>query len=343
MLKWFKASRWRILLGIGIIIVLILVLLLGGVYLLLDSAINKTEQLDVTVPTLSYEEEVSEVGALEEQELDPIFERAEDIFKGKDIVNILLVGQDRREGQKRQRSDTMIMCTIDRATKTLTFTSFLRDIWVYIPDKYNQRLNVPYILGGFPLLNETLQYNFGIQPDYNVEIDFYGFQDAIDLLGGVDVELTAEEAKYLNKISPAFTENHTYWNLKTGLNHLDGNQTLQYARIRKLDSDFGRTKRQRTVLENLTQKIKDLDPMELYNLASSILPMLSTDLKTSHVAGMILDVLPMLSDIKIVSQQIPLKGEYSYGSKKGASVIILSEKNLDKAKELLTETMKEAE
>ena len=341
MLNWFKANTARKILGIAIIVILLLALLLGGAYLLLDSFVDQTEPLDLTVPTLSAEEEASEVGAPEEQEIDPIFEQAEDIFKGKKVVNILLVGQDRREGQKRQRSDSMIMCTINRSTKTFTMTSFLRDMWVYIPGQYNQRLNVAYKLGGFPLLNETLQYNFGVSADYNVEIDFYGFQKAIDLLGGVDIELTSAEAKYMNKNGNKEFGDHTEWNLTKGMNHLDGAQALLYARIRKIDSDFSRTKRQRTVLTNLMDKVKDLDPMELYNLASTILPMLRTDLKTSHVVGMIVDVLPIMDEMQIVSQRIPMKGQYSYGNKKGASVILLSEKNLKKIKELLTETMKE--
>ena len=341
MLKWFRATTPRKILGIAIIVVLVIALLLGVAYLLLDSFVGKTEPLDVTVPTLSAEEEASEVGAPEEQEVDPIFSQAEDIFKGKNVVNILLVGQDRREDQKRQRSDSMIMCTINRSTKTISMTSFLRDMWVYIPGKYNQRLNVAYKLGGFPLLNETLKYNFGVSADYNVEIDFFGFQQAIDLLGGVDIDLTAAEAKYLNKKGFKEFGDRTIWDLQEGVNHLDGAQTLQYARIRKIDSDFKRTKRQRSVLEQLLDKAKELEPTELYNLATSILPLLRTDLKTSHVVGMIVDVLPILDEMKVVSQRIPMKGQYSYGNKNGASVIVLSEKNLKAAKELLAETMKE--
>ena len=341
MLNWFKGSITRKIFGIAILAVLLLVLFLGIIYLVVDSIMGQTGDLQESIPTISQEELIDEIGELDEQETDPIFEKAEDIFKGKDVVNILLVGQDRRENQKRQRSDAMIMCTINRSTKTLTMTSFLRDVWVYIPDRYNQRLNVPYLLGGFPLLNETLQYNFGVSADYNVEVDFSGFQQSVDLVGGVDVQLTAAEAKYLNKVRNPELHDYSQWNLTEGMNHLNGSQALAYSRIRKLDSDFGRTNRQRTVLSALLEKVRDLDSVQLYNLAKNILPLVSTDFETSQVVGLILAMVPMLNEIEIVPQQIPLNGEYSYGSKKGASVIILSKKNLNKAKELLTETMKE--
>ena len=341
MLNWFKGSLFRKIIGIAILVILILALVLGGLYLWLDSFVGKTGGLEPTVPTLSSEEEASELGEPDDNELDPIFEQAEDIFKGKDVVNILLVGQDRRAHQKRQRSDSMILCTINRSTKTLTMTSFLRDMWVYIPGKYNQRLNVPYLVGGFPLLNETLQYNFGVSADHNVEIDFSGFQQVIDLVGGVDIELTSAEAKHLNKNANREFKDGTEWNLKEGLNHLDGAQALAYSRIRKIDSDFSRTNRQRVVLSTLLEKAKQLDALELYNLAKSIMPLVRTDLDTPEILGLIVDVFPVLGEMEVVSQRIPLKGQYSYANKKGASVIVLSEKNMQAAKELLTETMKE--
>ena len=127
-------------------------------------------------------------------------DRAETIFQDKDIINILLLGQDcwEYDGDSPQNTDAMIMCTINKKTGTLTMTSFLQDLWVYIPGHYNQRLNMPYRLGGFPLLNKTFDYNFGVSPDYNVEIDFSGFMEVIDLVGGVEIQLTEAEARYLN-------------------------------------------------------------------------------------------------------------------------------------------------
>ena len=85
-------------------------------------------------------------------------------------------------------------------TETLTMTSFLRDTYVTLP-KYNgvyygkNRLNLPYLIGGFEMLNDCLEQNFGVEVDHNVEVDFSGFKAVIDALGGVDLELTAGEAQ----------------------------------------------------------------------------------------------------------------------------------------------------
>ncbi len=322
------------------VVVFVLVAILAGGYIWLDSLVGKMGNLDDNNWTNS-----GTLEALEDEtgtvSLEPDFEQTEDIFKGKDVVNILLVGQDKRNEETNQRSDAMILCTINQSTKTLTMTSFLRDVWVYIPDHYNQRLNKPYELGGFDLLNKTLDYNFGVSADYNVEIDFTGFMHAINLLGGLDLELTEAEAKYLNKRGNWDLESDNNWDLKEGVNHLNGSQALAYARIRQIGTDFARTNRQRIVLNALVEKAKGLDKLELYNLIVSILPMVNTDMNTPQVLGLMLKMLPMLSDLNVVSQRIPMDGQYSFQKKNGADVIVLSPKNLKANKELLTEAMKD--
>ena len=153
------------------------------------------------------------------------------------LINILLVGQDRQAGQGRQRSDTMILCSYNPNTNEVSLISFLRDLYVSIPGGYsNNRLNAAYAFGGFPLLYKTLEQNFGVKIDGGVEVDFGGFTELIDLIGGVDIYLTAKEAPYVAT------------SCKEGMNHLNGRKALNYARIRKIDSDFGRTNRQRTLI-----------------------------------------------------------------------------------------------
>lgn len=276
-------------------------------------------------------------------ETDPVIDQAETIFKGKNVVNILLVGQDRRayQGDDLQRSDSMILLTINKATGTLTMTSFLRDLWVYIPDHYNQRLNIPYKLGGFPLLNKTLMYNFGVSADYNIEIDFFGFMDAIDTIGGIEIELTEAEAKYLNKRGNWDIEENKHWQLKEGVNLLTGSQALAYSRIRQIGSDFGRTNRQRKVLTVLIEKVKTLEATQLLNLARKLLPMISTDMTNGQILGLLMEMLPTLSNLKIVSQRIPMDKQYQYAVKGGSDVIIMSKKQLKTNKELLAATISE--
>jgi LCP family protein required for cell wall assembly len=276
-------------------------------------------------------------------ETDPVTDQAETIFQGEDVINILLVGQDRREneGNSPQRTDAMILCTVNKKTGTLTMTSFMRDIWVYIPDYYNQRLNMPYKLGGFPLLNKTLEYNFGVSADYNVEIDFSGFMEAIDTIGGVEIELTSAEAKYLNKRGNWDIEENQHWKLKEGANLLTGSQALAYSRIRQIGTDFGRTNRQRTVLTALIEKVKTLGATELFDLARKLMPLIYTDMTNNQILSLIMEMLPMLSNLEIVSQRIPMDKQYAFEKKGGADVIVLSKENLKVNKELLTATMGE--
>ncbi len=334
-----KGAFWKKILIAVLVVVAVVALILGGIYLWLDSLVQMTGDLDGTVETYSAEELETLFEGEEEPEKDPVFQEAENVSQGKNVINILLVGQDKRTGQKRQRSDAMILCTINLKAKTLTMTSLMRDLWVYIPDHYNQRLNVPYKVGGFPLLNETLEYNFGVSADYNVEVDFSGFREVIDQVGGIDIELTSAEAKYLNKVGNREFKDHTVWNLQKGMNHLDGSQALAYARIRKIDSDFARTNRQRTVLNSLLEKARGMDAISLYNMAKSILPMLNTDLKTPQVLELIMDIVPILGDLKVVSQRVPMDKQYYLTSKNGASVIAMKKSQLEANKALLKKTM----
>ena len=210
-----KMSAKKKLLIAAIIALSILLICSVAVLIFVDSILGDLGHLD-HAETLSPDEMASLVGDATD-DTTPEYDKAEQILSTKGVVNILLVGQDRRpdEAAKRSRTDAMILCTINTKTKTLTMTSFMRDLWVHIPGYYNNRLNVPYAKGGFPLLNETLSYNFGVSADYNVEIDFTGFMEAIDAVGGVEIELTSAEAKYLNNRGNWDIEENKHWNLKS--------------------------------------------------------------------------------------------------------------------------------
>jgi anionic cell wall polymer biosynthesis LytR-Cps2A-Psr (LCP) family protein len=192
-----------------VVLALILTVMVGAT-IYVESMFNRMGTLNHETLSSS---EAEEILKQTEGTLDPEFtgptlnpddvtiptEPAEVIVTGENIINIVLVGQDRREGQGRQRSDSMILCTINKEKKTITMTSFLRDIYVSIPGYYRQRLNVAYLLGGYKTLNATLEHNFGVSADHCVEVDFSGFENIINVLGGVDVELTEAEHKYLNR------------------------------------------------------------------------------------------------------------------------------------------------
>lgn len=334
-----KSRNWKKTVIIVLCIVLALLLIVAaGAYIWLDSLLNGINRFeDDDDFTISSED----LATIDVSDTKPLMEQVDAIPTGKDVINVLLVGQDRREGQGRMHSDSMILCTINKTTKTLTMTSFMRDMWVYIPDHYNERINVPYMVGGFDLLNATLEYNFGVKADYNVEIDFSGFMTAIDLIGGIDIELTAAEARYLNRRGNWEVEENQGWQLVEGVNHLNGSQALAYSRIRDIGDDFGRTNRQRTVLTVLIEQAKTLPATQLYDLVKNVIPLMTTDMTNPQIMGLMLEIVPMLSDIKVVSQRIPMDGEFSFANKSGAEVIELSPDNFAANKQLLIDAMKE--
>jgi LCP family protein required for cell wall assembly len=266
-------------------------------------------------------------------------EPVEVIVPSEGVINIILVGQDRREGQGRQRSDAMILCTINKGTKTITLTSFLRDMYVTIPNYYRQRINTAYMLGGFKTLNATLEHNFGVRADHCVEVDFSGFRDIVNVLGGVDVELTQKEADYLNSRAAWDNDQGNFdWHLTAGVNTLDGDQALAYSRIRALDSDWGRTNRQRVVLTAMLQKAKTMDLTQLNDFINKVIPMIATDMTPSEITGYAMDLMPMLSSVTIKNQTIPADGTWQYATINGAAVITV---NFEKNQQVLRDTIGE--
>ena len=234
---------------------------------------------------------------------------------GSGIVNILLIGQDRREGEKTARSDSMILCTWHRKTGDLTMTSFLRDLYVPIPGYRSNRINAAYSLGGAELLDETLKQNFQLHIDGNIEVDFSQFAGIIDLLGGVTIELREDEAAEINR--------ETGGSLTAGRQTLNGAEALTYSRIRKLDldGDFSRTSRQRKVINAMLDSCRNIKWRDLLQLLDQLLPMISTDLNYGQLALLAMEILPKLPDAQIDSQRIPADGTYSDEKIDGMAVL----------------------
>lgn len=224
---------------------------------------------------------------------------------GSDLMNILLIGQDAREGEDQARSDSMILCSYNKKTKQLTMTSFLRDLYVEIPGHGGNRINAAYAFGGTALLKQTISQNFDVYIDGTVEVDFSHFSRIIDHMGGVTIELRQDEAQVINE--------QTGSHLEEGPQTLDGFQALAYSRIRNLDldGDFSRTGRQRKVITALVDSIRGADITELTALLGNVLPMLSTDLTKRQLLFCVLEIVPNLSALELRSQRIPADGTYS--------------------------------
>ncbi len=248
----------------------------------------------------------------------PAEETVEPNLEGDYITNILLIGQDYREGEATKLADSMILCSINRKTSTLTMTSFLRDSYIQMPNfKGHQcgmnRINVVYNLGwkwagelgGMEMMDLCLKNNFGIEVDHNVEVSFDAFHKIIDLLDGIDVELTQAEVDYLKKDKTGFNDY-----VQEGVNHLDGYTALCYARARKLDGDVQRTARQRKVVTSVINRVKEMNIREINAMAKELLPMVTTDMSNSEITSLLTELLPMLPKLKIESGTCPAEGTY---------------------------------
>jgi LCP family protein required for cell wall assembly len=177
---------------------------------------------------------------------------------------------------------------------------------VQIPGYPANKLNHAYQYGGMSLLCETLLVNFGVEIDGAIEINFSSFQEIIDMLGGVEISLTEKEAKYMNHPSK--------WGLTAGVNRLNGEQALLYARLREIDSDYQRSERQRTVLLALVSAYKNQPVGTMLGLLDDIMPLLTTNMTNEQMWSYSLKVVTMLAGARYNSQRIPADGTFSQGN-----------------------------
>lgn len=225
--------------------------------------------------------------------------------QGDHIVNIMLIGQDARKGEGKQRSDSMILVTFNKSTKKITLTSFMRDSYVYIPGYGATKLCHAYQYGGMTLLNQTIYNHYGIQVDGNVEVNFEGFEKIINMLGGVEIELTRKEANFMNEDQG--------FSVKKGLQTLNGEEALFYARLRHIDSDYKRTERQRKVLLSVFEKYRKQSLTKMLSLMEEALPYVTTDMSKDEIKGYAMELFGMVAGCEVDTMRLPAAGTYKDG------------------------------
>lgn len=235
----------------------------------------------------------------------------------EDIINILVVGQSSRAGEESRMADTTMLVSINTFDGTVTLFSVLRDSYVKLPDykghvcgraKFTVCYGLGYNWGGtagaMEMTNICMRDNFGVEVDYNVEIDFESFIRVVDFMGGVEIELTEAEAKYLNE-----DDLYVKYDVQPGLQYLDGMAALSYARMRKAegdnDSDIKRSARQRMLIETLLNKVRGLNLKELQGVADTLLPLITTTMTPSDVVEILARIIPVFDQIHIVGETIP--------------------------------------
>lgn len=283
------------------------------------------------------EEILPDITQMLETEID--LKAEEGLARSEDYaVNILLLGEEALDsGGARGRTDLIMLATLNTKEKSIKLTSLMRDTFVQIPGYKDNKLNAAYQIGGIELLYETIELNFDVQIDGYCLVGFDNFEKIIDELGGIDISLTNTEAIWLNTSNYVTEDNNK--NLIAGLNHMNGDQALGYCRIRQVGTgskeydDFGRTSRQRTVLNAIFAKYKELSLFDLMLVVNRVLPMITTDITSGELAKY-MQIAYDIGLTEIESFRVPVNGTYRSTYVREMSVLV---PNLAENVELLHE------
>ncbi|MGI6117762.1 MAG: LCP family protein [Bilifractor sp.] len=224
-------------------------------------------------------------------------------LSGKKII--ALVGLDRRDGEEHNNSDTMIICLLDHDKKTIKLASLYRDTYLNIGNDKYTKANAAYATGGPEQMLTMMNLNFDLNLEEYVTVNFQAVADAVELLGGVDIELSRDEIKALNGLNNETSKVTGYdYNLLTvpseeelpdgeyQLTHLDGSQALSYARIRyTAGNDFRRTARQRVLIEKILEKMKNSSASTVDAVLEKVLPQVETNISKKEILSMVEPVL----------------------------------------------------
>ena len=323
---------------IALIVVGILVVLAAVAGLYVNGKLDLLRYNDGSVS------EVGDIGAEEDQDLDGTglvhsddeMEMPEGSpFSDDNVLNILLVGTDERteavndadafthlnqldgtedttEFSDNARADSMILVSLDIKDHIIRLVSIERGTAVPILlDGYEGQydwITHTFRYGGAKLTMKTIEDCFNVQVDHYVRVNFNSFVQIVDAVGGVDIDITDQEAKALNWEVPSnsmLIVNH----VDPGLNHFDGYTALQYARLRKIDNDWKRVERQRTVIQAVLNQVRNASVVELDNLLNTVLPLIQTNFTKSEIAALLVQ-LPGFLGCDVQQMSMPLQGTY---------------------------------
>lgn len=237
----------------------------------------------------------------------------------KEIVNLLLLGSDFRPSSG-YRTDVIMLVSINTEKGTVSVTSFPRDLYVFIPGWMTQRINTAHPHGGFSMMQDTFEFNFGVRPEYYVLTNFQGFTGIINSLGGIDVNV----GSYLSDKCDLPWQSNGYCSVSPGVMRMDGDTALWYVRSRYTSSDFDRTRRAQEVMLGLFYRLMSLDAVKrLPELYSSY----SSSVETNMDVQAMIPLLPVASQIMADNNRISRyaigPGEvWPYMTEGGASVLL---------------------
>lgn len=292
---------------ITLVVISVILLGIGGSYLYVRNKIysaTKTPEPE-TKPQV------------EETKEEPKYEEV------KGITNILLIGTDARNLDESARSDSMMIATIDSNNKKIRLTSIMRDTYVSIKGHESQKINGAFAYGGPELLMDTIQRNFNIKLDKYVIINFWGFENVINAVGGLDVDVKNYEISEINKFIGEVDDVKSPPLQNSGLQHLDGQQTLSYARIRQVGNGvYERDSRQRKVISLLLDKLKETSVFQYPNVMSKLLPCVKTNIEPATMLNYAYTV-SKFKPLEVTQLQMPMTELSDGGIYKGAWVFLM--------------------
>lgn len=249
---------------------------------------------DSLVNSINYEASTSQDQDPESVKLYNTTEKDPSLLKDPKVLNIMLFGvDDQSRHDEVGGTDSMILLSLDNRHKKIKLTSIMRDIWVKIPGYGEEKLNAAFSFGGPNLAVSTIEKLFGVNIDRYALVHFDGFIKIIDAIGGLDLNLTAEEIKMINIKINGGVENYKGKSKndlpeKDGITHLDGVHTLMNATDRYTSGDdYGRTQRQRKIINAFIEKTKTLSLPQIISMASNVGSSITTNLKKSEVTKLI--------------------------------------------------------
>lgn len=279
---------------VALIVILVILFFLGiSALLFANHYLDKfVYEQDTTVQIDPSAEEKIELSPEDKGADDEIVQNLNDnvIWYNENVYNILLIGADRGTVSLGQnpRSDAMILISINKRDHQIKMVSMLRAAYVSIPGYSNSRLNSAHSIGGPNLLIKTIEQNYKIHINNYISVDFEAFKKIIDILGGVDIKLTAEEARVL---ATTFKQNGLKVPTGAGTYHMNGNTALGYVRLREIDFDRMRTQRQRNVLTQIANKARTMSLNQAMQLLDEILPLVSTNLTKTQIVSQAVNAL----------------------------------------------------